>query len=179
MKMDITQSHQGKSGTGNRKLRVHFTPHTTPPPSVPLLSPRHGGERNAPASPWPDPFPTHFSLMFSAAFPPCSYFPFSFFKLPLLPQLPSPFPYVVPTLLWHLLCHPGFVPFFTSCLCFPAALPFPLCALNTPWNRCWLLWHCTPLPWWKRSVWNRGRWLCLETSSFLFRTSIKRWLCGG
>ena len=25
MKMDVTQPHRGKSGTGNRKLRVHFT----------------------------------------------------------------------------------------------------------------------------------------------------------
>lgn len=42
--MDITHSHQGKSATGNRKLRVHFTPRTTASPSVPLLPPRHGGE---------------------------------------------------------------------------------------------------------------------------------------
>lgn len=65
---------------------------------------------------WPDPFPTHFSLMFSAAFPSCSYFPFSFSEAP--PRLsPTWFPSSFDTL--------------SSCIC-PLLCSLPVFPCHPP-----------------------------------------------
>lgn len=72
-----------------------------------------------------------------------------------------------PVLIFLSLLSPSVLPAFASLP--PSHLPS---ALHAVWTPCWLLWHSTPLPWWNKSVWNSGSWLCLQTCSFLFHTHI-------
>ena len=116
---------------------VHF-PHTSSSICPFVLTQAWRGTPTA-VSLWPDPFPIHFSLMFSAAFPSCSYFPFSFSEVP---------PLLSPT--WF----PSSFDTLSSCMCpllyFLPVLPCHppisqvLCMLHGP--PCWLLWHSIALP---------------------------------